>query len=193
MNEKAATDNRALLVAGGAAALALVLLGILTKTTYKSVAVAAMIWSAASLSMVVLGVTFIAVRRRFETPVALLVAPLLFVKAVLVVFPLFIIYKQAAGFMDVLNHFENVVDVLFLGATAWVVFCGRRTLGKAFSLPTAALLSLATLGLLIDHLLLYLNGSVPAFLAWTIILSTLLGFFGLGIGFIRLAFRNPRG
>jgi hypothetical protein len=193
MNEKTATDNRAVLGAGGVAAIALVVLGIFTKTAYKSVAAAAVVWSAASLSMVVLGVTFIAVRRRFETPVALLVGPLLFLKAVLVVFPLFIIYKQAAGFMDVLTHFENVVDVLFLGVTAWAVFCGRRVLGKALSIPTAALLSLATLGLLTSHPLRHLNGSVPAFLAWTIILSTLLGFFGLGIGFIRLAFRNPRG
>ncbi len=190
-HEKLLERERLILGLGGLAALALVVLGIFTKTTYKSVTAAALIWSAASLSLIVLGVAFIAVRRRLETPAALLVAPLLFVKAVLVVVPLFIIYKQAAGFMDVLHHFEKVVDVLFLGATAWVVFSGLRVLGKAFSLPTAALLSLATLGLLTNHLLLYLNGWVPAFLAWTIILSTLLGIAGLGLGLVWLAVRNP--
>jgi hypothetical protein len=193
MNEKTATDNRAVLGAGGVAAIALVVLGIFTKTAYESVTAAFLMWSAASLSMIVLGAAFITARRRLETPAALLVAVLLFIKAVLVVTPLFVWHGRAVSFMVVLYHFKNVVNVVFMGTTAWVIFRGRRVLGKAFSLPTAALLILATMGFLTNYLLLYLNGPVPAFLAWTIILSTLLGFFGLGVGFIRMTFRNPRG
>jgi len=189
MNGKTATENRAVLGAGGAAAIALVVLGIFTKTAYKSVTAAALMWSAASLSMIVMGVAFMAVRRRFKTPVAVVVAVLLFIKAVLVVFPLFVTREFPASMMVFLYHFKDAVNVLYMGMTAWVVFCGRVALGKGFSLPTAALLSLAALGLLISHLLRQLNGSVPAFLAWTIILSTLLGFFGLGAGFIRLALK----
>jgi hypothetical protein len=192
LNKKTAADSRTILFAGGVAALAVVILGIFTKTAFQSVVAAALMWSAASLSMIILGVAFIAVRRLFETPAAILVAALLFTKAVLVVIPLFAIYKHAAGFMDVLYHLKNVVNVVFLGATAWVVFCGRTVLGMYFSLPTAALLALATLGLATNHIILYSSGSVPAVLGWTIILTTLLGIAGLGAGFIWLAFRRER-
>ena len=185
--------DRITLGAGGAAALAVVILGIFTKTAYQSVIAAALMWSAASLSMIVLGVAFFAVRRLFEAPVANVVAALLFIKAVLVVFPLFMTRGFPAGLMEFLYHFKNVVNVLYMGMTAWVVFHGRVLLGKGFSLPVVALLSLATLGLLSSHLFLYLDGSVPAFIGWTTILTTLLGVAGMGAGFIWLAVRNPRG
>ena len=182
--------DRVILFAGGAAALAVVLLGIFTKTAYKSVTAAALMWSAASLSMIVLGAAFVAVRRLFETPLAIVVAVLLFIKAVLVVFPLFMTRGFPACLMEFLYHFKNVVNVLYMGMTAWVVFCGRAVLGKGISLQVVALLALATLGLLVSHIFLYLDGSVPAFIGWTTILTTLLGIAGMGAGFIWLAFRR---
>ena len=193
MTDDISQKDRIYLLAGGVAALAVVILGIFTKTAYQSVVAAALMWSAGSLSMIVLGVAFITVRRLFDTPVAFLAAALSFTKAILVVIPLFVVYRHAAGFMDFLYHFKNVVDVVFLGATAWVVFCGRKALGMYFSLPTTALLTLAALGLAANYIILYSSGSVPAFLKWTIILTTLPGFFGVGVGVIRLAVINPRG
>lgn len=193
LNEKTAADSRTILFAGGAAALALVVLGIFTKTAYRSVTAAALMWSAASLSMIVLGVAFINVRRLFDTPVAVVVAVLLFIKAVLVVIPLFMTRGFPVGIMDVLYYFKNVVNVLYMGMTAWVVFRGRVVLGKGLSLPVVALLAPATLGLLASHLFLYLDGSVPAFLGWTTILTTLLGIAGLGAGFIWLALKQGSG
>lgn len=190
--EKPQKNVRIILGAGGVSALALVLLGILSKPAYTSVTTAAIMWSLASLSMIILGVTFIHVRRLFKTPVAHLVAALLFIKAALVVIPLFVVYQEAAGFMDALQHFRNGVDLLFLLLTAWVAFRGRKTLGAIFSNLITAALALASLGLLANHILLRLSGSVPGFLGWTIILSTLLGIAGLGVGFIWLAVRNPR-
>ena len=132
--------ERKILGAGGAAALAVVLLGIFTNTAYKSVTAAALMWSAASLSMIVMGVAFVAVRRLFETPVAVVVAVLLFIKAVLVVFPLFMTRGFPVGLMEFLYHFKNVVNVLYMGMTAWVVFRGRAVLGNGLSLPVVALM-----------------------------------------------------
>jgi hypothetical protein len=193
LNDNNAARNRAVLFAGGAAALVVVILGIFTKTAYRSVIAAALMWSAASLSMIVLGVAFVAVRRLFETPLAVVVAVLLFIKAVLVVFPLFMTRGFPAGLMEFLYHFKNVVNVLYMGMTAWVVFRGRVVLGKGLSLPVVALLTLATLGLLASHIFLYLDGSVPPFLGWTTILTTLLGIAGVGVGLIWLAFRRGEG
>ena len=172
--------------------MVMVVLGILSKPAYASVVEAAVMWSSAGLSMIVLGVAFIHIRNLLETPAAYLVAAVLFVKAILVVIPLFIVYEEAAAFMYALQYFRYGVDVLFLLLTAWVAFRGRALLGNVFSRFIAAALAVASLGLLANHILMWLSGSVPLSLGWIIIFSTLLGIAGLGVGFIWLAVRKTR-
>lgn len=181
---------RKILFAGGLAALALVLLGLLNKQAYTNLALAAVMWSAAGVAMVVLGISFITVRRLFDTPLALLAAALLFLKAVLVVLPLLVTCREAAGFMDVAGHVRTGADFLFMLSVAWVVFRGRKMMGVQISYATAFALFLATLGLAASRIIVLLSGSTSAFLALAVLILVFLGFAGLGAGFIRMALRR---
>jgi hypothetical protein len=120
----------------------------------------------------------------------LLVAALLIVKAILVAFPLFIVFEESIAFMVALRHFRNGVDLLFLLSTAWVAYCGRKALGNVFAGLIAGAFTLAATGLLANYLYLRQSGTFPVFLTWVTIVSTLLGVAGLGAGFIWLAFRR---
>ena len=193
MTEKISQKTRIVMGAGGVAALVMVVLGILSKPAYASVVKAAVMWSSAGLSMIVLGIAFIHIRNLLKTPAAYLVAAVLFVQAVLVVVPLFIVYEEAADFMNALQCFRNGVDVLFLVLMAWVVYCGQPVLGGILSRFIAAALTLAALGLLANHIVPWLSGTFSVFLSWMIVLSTLLGIAGLGAGFIWLAVKGIPG
>lgn len=84
---------------------------------------------------------------------------------------------------------KQVRIILGAGGAAALVMV---VLGIVFSRFIAAALAVASLGLLANHILLWLSGSVPLSLGWIIIFSTLLGIAGLGAGFIWVAVRNPR-
>jgi hypothetical protein len=190
MTEKMTTGNRTFLGIGGVAALALVILGIFNKPAYSSLVAAAVMWSLASLAMIALGVAFIRIRSVFETPVVYAAAAVLFLKAVLVVIPLFIVCKEEEMFLSALAGVRNGVDILFLALTAWIAYCGRPMLGGPVSRLIAALLTVAALCLFASHIVIWLSGRAYRYLSWVIIVSTLLGIGGLGAGFIWLAVRR---
>jgi hypothetical protein len=191
--------GRIILGAGGVAALAMVLLGILNKPAYHSLLAAAVMWSLASLSMIILGIAFLHLRSIFKTKAAYLAAAVLLIKAVLVVIPLFVVYKDAEYFMNAMQIVRSLVDALFLFAAAWVVYCGRPLLGGIVSRLITALLTIAPLSLIAHYVITWLSlvtwqsGLEWAFLTWVVILSTLLGTAGLGASLIWLAVRTPRG
>lgn len=195
MNSK---RKRIILGAGGVAALTMVLLGILNKPAYHSLLAAAVMWSLASLSMIILGIAFIHMRSIFKTKASYLAAAVLFIKAVLVVIPLFVVYEDAEYFMNAMQILRSLVDALFLLTAAWVVYCGRELLGGIVSKLITAMLTIAPLSLLAHYVVTWLSlvtwqsGLGWAFLTWVTILSTLLGTGGLGASLIWLAVRNPR-
>jgi len=189
--------ERLILGSGGLAALALVILGIFNQPAYSSLIAAAVMWSLASLSMIVLAVTFIHIRRLFDTPAVYLAAAVLFIKAVMVVIPLFVVSADAESFVGVMQIIRSAVDILFLSVSAWVAYCGRPVLGGIVSRLIAAMLTIAAMGIIANFIITWLSLlalTCPVFplLHWVVILSVLLGTGGLGASFIWLAVRNPR-
>jgi len=195
MTDKKTTVNRAILVTGGVAALALVILGIFNQSSYSSIVAAAIVWSLASLSMIALGIAFIHIRRVFETPAAYLASAVLFIKAVLVVIPLFVEYADA----EVMQVIRSAIDILFMAATAWVMYCGRPLLGGIVSRLIAAMLTIASLGLIAKFIVAWWSiiswqsCVESALVNWAVILSTLLGTGGMGASFIWLGVRRGEG